>query len=272
MHLVPELWTAHSTHASDSIPWPVLICLMGGFQVLKAGQPIALRQANKTQALLACLALERDYTAPREMLLQTVWPDSDVTLSGQSLNSLIYSLRKLLSDQLDGATPVVYVDGNYHLNVEAGIGTDVAWFTSLLLEGEQHTRSGDQQTACECYTCAVRLYRGDLCSGSDLQCLIEREHLRAQYLTLLARLADHYFACEEYSACLEYAQRLLSVDPCREDAHRLSMRCYMRRGERAQALRQFRLCEAILHTEFDVTPEAATLELYQLIRTRPQLV
>jgi DNA-binding SARP family transcriptional activator len=272
MRLVPDLWTAQSTRASDSTPWPVLICLLGGFQVVKGGRPITLRQANKTQALLACLALERDYTTPRETLLQTVWPDRDVTLAGQSLNSLIHSLRKLLSDQLDGATPVVCVDGSYHLNVEAGIGTDIDWFNSLLIEGERHTRSGDQQTACECYTGALRVYRGDLCTGSDLQCLIEREHLRAQYLTLLARLADHNFAREEYSLCLEYVQRLLSTDPCREDAHRLGMRCYTRRGERAQAMRQFRLCEAILRAEFDVTPEAATLDLYQQIRTNPQLV
>lgn len=272
MHLVSDPWTVHLTRTADNAPWPVLICLLGGFQLLKAGRPVALRQANKTQALLACLALERDYTAPRETLLQTVWPDSDLALSGQSLNSLIYSLRKMLSDQLDGATPVMYVDGSYHLNVEAGIGTDIDWFTSLLRAGERYTRSGDQQTACECYTCAVRLYRGDLCSGSDLQCLIEREHLRAQYLTLLARLADHYFAREEYSLCLEHVQRLLSADPCREDAHRLSMRCYTRRGERAQALRQYRLCEAILQAEFDVTPEAATVELYQQIRTHPQWV
>jgi DNA-binding SARP family transcriptional activator len=252
--------------------WPVMICLLGGFRLLKSGQPLPMRNATRTQALLSSLALVHDFAAPRETLLTAVWPDTETALAAQSLNSLVHSLRKQLSGQLGGAAPVMYLDGYYRLNVEAGIGIDVRWFCDLINAGERHARSGHTPDALECYRCAARLYRGDLCLANDVQALVEREHLRAQYLSLLARLADHHFDLAEYDQCLEHVSRLLAVDPCREDAHRLVMRCYARRGERAQALRQYQVCETVLRSEFDVAPEPATQQLHEQIRLSPTSV
>jgi DNA-binding SARP family transcriptional activator len=121
----------------------------------------------------------------------------------------------------------------------------------------------------EAYLQAVALYRGDLCSGSDIASVVEREHLRARYLTLLAKLADHFFNQGDYTSCLHYTSALLNNDPFREDAHRIAMRCYTRCGERAQALRQYLLCEQVLRAEFDVAPEPATIVLYEQVRRDP---
>ena len=76
----------------------------------------------------------------------------------------------------------------------------------------------------------------------------------------------------DFDACLAYASDVLAHEPCREDAHRFLMRYYLRRGQRAQALRQYRLCEAILRSELDVEPEEATTCLFDQVRTRPNLV
>ncbi|HET7380215.1 MAG TPA: bacterial transcriptional activator domain-containing protein, partial [Gaiellales bacterium] len=59
-------------------------------------------------------------------------------------------------------------------------------------------------------------------------------------------------------------------DPCREDGHRTAMRCYVRRGERAQALRQYQMCEVILREEFNATPEPATRALFDKVRLAPE--
>jgi len=62
---------------------------------------------------------------------------------------------------------------------------------------------------------------------------------------------------------------VLQHDPCREDAHRLIMRCYLRRDQRAQALHQFRVCQSILSAEFDAAPEPVTVALFEQIRLDP---
>ena len=92
------------------------------------------------------------------------------------------------------------------------------------------------------------------------------------YHTILAWLAEHHFSRSEYATSIEYAVRLLSSDPTREDAHRIAMRSYMRRGERAQALRQYRLCERMLLSEFDAQPEPATVALFERLRHDPASV
>lgn len=251
---------------------PVFLGLLGSFRLWKAGSPITLRNADKTRTLLCHLALQDHFSVSREQLLHTLWPSAQNGSAGQSLNSLVYSLHKLLGDVLDGAPPVIYADGYYHLNVEAGIAVDVARFETLVREGLRQARAGQHNAAMRTYEQAVPLYRGDLCHVSDIQALMLCEALRAQYLRLLAELSDYYCTAQDYTNCLMYAQRLLTSDPCREDAHRLVMRCYMRQGQRAQALHQYRVCENILRTEFDVVPEAATLELYQEIRLHPDRV
>src|SRR5262249_11344725 len=133
-------------------------------------------------------------------------------------------------------------------------------------------RASKYPSAVELYRHALGLYRGDLCSSTTIHTLVERERLRALHLTVLARVADFYFAEEDYPACADHASRLLRFDPCREDAHRVLMRCYVRLGERAQALRQYRLCVEILRDEFEATPELATTDLFHSIQSHPDCV
>ena len=252
--------------------WPLFICLLGGFRLLRAGQPVPRVHGGKAETLLALLALRYDTRVPRETLLALLWPDADPMLAHQSLNSLVYSVRKQLGDALERASPIRYLDGSYWLNREAGVGVDLACYVALVAQGDRQSRAGDLAEAMQTYGRALALYRGDLWSGPDLQATIERERLRASCLTLLARLADYAYACGEYCTCLEYAGRLLALDPCREDAHRLMMRCEVHLGERAQALRQYHVCADVLRAEFGAAPEPATVALYEQVRLDPASV
>lgn len=249
--------------------WPVLICLLGNFHLLTSGKSLELHNAAKTKALLAHLAIEKNYSLTREAILHLLWPDSNTTLASQSLNSLVYHLRKLLSDKIGGEPPILLSEDCYRLNVEAGIGIDTVWFKAFVKKGKEQERAGDLVASIESFQFAADLYHGDLCAGTDTQSLIEAEYLRAIYLSLLSKLADYCYSAGDLTACLYYAHDLLSTDPCREDAHRLVMRCYVRQGERIQALRQYRLCETILRSEFAIAPEAATTALFDLIRRHP---
>lgn len=252
----------------DEDNYRVFIQLLGRFQLLQSGRPLALPNGGKLGVILSILALHPD-GVPRDSLLSSLWPDHDLQLAGQSLNSLVYSLRKLLSDQLGGATPLLCDGNSYRLNYEAGLAVDVDCFDRLVAHGDRYWREEDFSGALAVYNRALRLYRGDLCNVTDAQAVMKRERLRVCYLGLLVRLAEHYYSCGEYDSSLELAGRMLASDPCREDAHRLMMRCHVQRGERAQALRQYQLCAEILLSEFDAPPEAATASLYEQIRLTP---
>jgi DNA-binding SARP family transcriptional activator len=246
--------------------------LLGNFRLLHTGHPVAIACGGKIETLLVRLGLQSARRVPRAVLVNLLWPASDSAQATQSLNSLIYSFHKLIGDALGGAAPVLHEDGYYRLNLEAGIGVDVACFDAWANTGDQQVRAGDLACAATSYRKSVRLYRGDLAVESDVGSVLERERLRARFLSLLAYLADAHYRAGEYGACLEQAWRLLGNDPCREDAHRVVMRCHVQRGERAAALRHYQVCAHILYTEFDAAPEPATTALFDQIRHQPSQV
>ena len=59
---------------------------------------------------------------------------------------------------------------------------------------------------------------------------------------------------------------MLGVDPCREDAHRLLMRCYAAQGRTYQALRQYEFCSRILRATVDADPAPDSTRLCRAIR------
>ncbi len=247
---------------------PVFIQLLGPFGLLKNGQCVPIRSGGRTEGLLCALGLRYGDRVPREVVLSEVWPEADPVLAGQSLNTLTHSLHRLVGDVLHGLPPVLHVQGSYQLNLEAGVSVDTASFEALAKAGDRAART-DASSAIGFYECAISLYRGDLHTAETHQALIERERLRALYLTVLARLATHHYRRGNLDASMQMALRLLNHDPCREDAHRIIMRCHVLRGERTQALRQYQLCARLLRSELDVAPEPTTMQLVEQIRLDP---
>lgn len=252
--------------------WPLLICVLGPFRVLRSGLPLSIR-GGKTEAMLCHLAVRHGGGVTRPMLLDALWPNCDATLAGEALYSRVRSLQKLVGAAIGGRSPVVQTDGQYHLNQSAGVAVDVACFDEWATSGDQLAGAGSGAQAAEMYRRAVDMYSGDLCvQMDDLYAVVERERLRARYLSLLAFLGMHALITGDHAASLAYARRMLAHDPCREDAHRLVMRCHVRLGERAQALHQFRVCGDVLRSMFGVEPEPATVALFDMVRRDPGAV
>jgi DNA-binding SARP family transcriptional activator len=250
----------------------VFIGVLGPLQILKMGAPVPLRSGGKAERLIGCLALHTRTGMRRAALVENVWPETSLELAGQCLNTLVHSLKRQLSGGLGGQPPIVHSQGHYTLNLDSGLGVDIVEFESAVRDGHVLHSAGSTLDAISSYEHAVALYRGDLAETFDISGLLERERLRAICLDTLARLADAHFETASYERALDNAVRILAVDPCREDAHRLVMRAFVRLGARAQALRQYTLCRSILRDEFDAVPELATDRLFNLIRTHPDQV
>lgn len=256
---------------------PILICLLGNFQVLKEGHPISLH-STRAETLLRALALQPGHHIECNILLRVLWPGHDTDLARQSLNSLVHMLRDLFSDAITGACLVAHERSNYYLNVEAGMGVDAVLFEQFAALGEHQDRAGDMAASMETYGRAVGLYRGDFCAGMELNVpganaivsiVMERERLRALYLTMIIRSANYHYAIRNYGACLDSTRRILAMDPCREDAWRNLMRCHVLLGQRSEAVHQYKLCVEVLGLLLETTPEHATQALYEQVVRNP---
>lgn len=244
----------------------LVVCLLGSFRLLRDGEQVESSITGKAATLLSALALRLDTGIARDTLLELLWPEQARDQAANSLHSLIYSLHRRMRIGDHDAPAVVHANGAYALNRTAGVTTDIARYDALIAEGNRFASFDREADAAQYYERAITLYRGDLTTGYDVFAVIERERLRTRFLTMLSWLADRALSGGDCSAALDYALRLLACEPCREDAHRIVMRAHVHRGERAQALRQYRVCEHVLRQEFDASPESATTELFDQIR------
>jgi DNA-binding SARP family transcriptional activator len=246
--------------------------VLGQFELLSNGHSVTLRHGSKMEALLTNLAIASYRGLAREALLWAVWPRVEGTLAVRCLHTLVSELRKLLSGYIHGEPPVVSYGGYYRLNQEAGVCVDAAMFERLASAGLRLANDGQFDAAVLDFEGAIGLYRGDLAFRAVGRLGLEAERLRVLYLAVLGRLADHAFACGDYETAVANGLRMLASEPGREDAHRQVMRCYVRLGQRAHALRQYQLCERSLIDEFGAKPERETTSLFEQIRLTPEIV
>ena len=96
--------------------------------------------------------------------------------------------------------------------------------------------------------------------------LLQRSKASNAIARLLGKLASLQIRDGHFEAAVGTAQQLVSLDPLREDSHRLLMEIYAKAGRRAEALRQYETCAQILRTELKVDPDVETTGLAKQLR------
>lgn len=225
--------------------------LLGTF-ALAGAEPIPVTN-KKAQALVAYLALNASEPHPREKLATLLWCDSTDEAARQSLRQCISVLRRDIPQ-----LPIAADHDTVALDTR-GLTIDVTEFERVV---HDHSRAALEQAAA--------LYRGDLLAGFDARSDVyddwlagERSRLRVAGLAALRVLFDLAKAEHPRDGAYALAHRMLAIDPLLEDIHRALMQMHFDDGETAQALRQYKRCEAILKKELNVEPDAQTRALHQ---------
>ncbi len=250
------------------VPAALRARLLGPVDVWLDGQPVQRWHGRKGTLLLAYLLLHRGRPVHRDALAATFWPDA---APGTSRNRLHVTLHALRADlQLASPVPVVVFDRGYFVNPDLDVRLDAEEFERAAARGDLAKEHGEVDAALAGYRDAIREYRGDLLSDHpyDDWTLLPREHYRVRMLDVLDRSAQLAFDTSRYPEAVEAGRRLLALDFCREDVHRLLMRAYARLGQPHLALRQFDTCSRQLRQELDMAPARQTVDLYGRIRAR----
>ena len=230
--------------------------LLGSFRLVRGEQAIQLA-THKSESLLAYLALHPE-THAREKLAAIFWGESSDLQARTSLRTALAALHKNL-----GPETILADRETMQINPGAFCRIDALEFFRLLNpeSAESHQAEiGNLESA-------VALYQGDLLPDFyDDWILAERERYCAMYCDALLSLTQKMRARSEYQRAMEYAQRILRMDPVNERAHQHLMFCYLAMGKRLEALKQYDECKQILMEELDAEPSRATVALYESIQ------
>jgi DNA-binding SARP family transcriptional activator len=250
---------------------PVAVHMLGAFSMTIEDVSIKLPN-TRSLSILKYLLVHRRQHVTRDALMDIFWPDSNLETARNSLDVALHGIRKGLRNAL--ASPaILYEDGAYTFAPGLQIWLDVEEFDRCIQAGQQLEDRQQRTSAIAEYEAAISLYQGDYLEQNPYEdwTILDRERLRIVYLDTLDRLSHIYFDQDRYAACIAVCLRILTQDPCREDAHCLMMRCFSRQGQNHLALRQYHICVEVLRNELCVDPAAETTKLYQDILHRGQV-
>ena len=228
--------------------------VLGEFSLLDSnGQELPL-PSRKARALLGYLAANPNKPQPRSRLMNLLWGSRGEQQARHSLNQALATIRKLTSDQdeglLDGSSEWVALNGD-------AVEIDLAGFNA--------SRVHEPAEACA-------LYKGPFLDGLSVPEASFEEWLTATRAELQALASDALERAVngaankgEIANAIDFALKLVKLDPLREDAHRRLMQLLYDNGDRAAAVRQYQTCVELLQKELNVGPDAATTELFAKI-------
>jgi LuxR family maltose regulon positive regulatory protein len=241
-------------------PPKIAIHAFGNSQVELDGSPITspewISQKRVRELFFYILAHPEGMT--KETIGVVFWPDSSPSQLKLQFKNAIYRMRYAL-----GQDVVVFENEIYRFNRNADYEYDVESFATYLRQAQN---SQDHKQKIKLLEEAAGTYQHPYLMDIDGSWVIPiREALWQEFTTCVSSLAGLYLENGDFYKVLEYSQRLLAIDSCLEEAHRLAMRAHAARGDRAGLVRQFERCQQALRDEIDASPSPQTISLFQCL-------
>jgi DNA-binding SARP family transcriptional activator len=236
---------------------PLCVRLFGTPHVSFDGKPIRF-VAARTLPLFVYLLLGRERPIARDQLAYRFWPDNSETEARTNLRRHLHRVNGPLYE-MTGQRWLESNDKVVAFDLRMPLDLDVA-----RLEAASSNRADAAG--------AVDLYTGELFEGCDEEWLIpHRERLRTAYLGLLVGLIGRYRGERRFSEAIVLSQKMLHVDPFREDAVRTLMSLHYESGDRSSALAEYQAFRERLQIEIGADPMRETQSLHDAIRRHAAL-
>lgn len=216
---------------------------------------------ERVRALLALLARRREI--PRADAADTLWPELDPAARANNLRVTLSYLQQVLEPDRERGSPPVHVAADAHSIRFVGRElwqVDVESFEGSLDEAAAHDARGEAAAALEALRSAVDTYGGAWLADLRIDPAeeIERARLQSRFVAGAVRLAELLVADDSLTEAQRVLARVQAEDPASESASALAIGLYVKAGDRAAALREYRRIEALL-AELELTPSPQLL-------------
>lgn len=224
---------------------PIQLRTLGGLSLQSSERSAPGRSTQRKRlALLALLATTRNGGLSRDKVMAYLWPEREEEQSRHALSQALYALRREL-----GEASIISGIDELRLNHEL-VSSDVAQFNAAVA-------ARDLQKI-------VAVYAGPFLDGFHLPDAPEFEEWAAQrrteyergYTAALDELAAQSLSAGEAKKAAEWLQARAAVDRLNSEVALRLMRALAAAGDRAGALRHFRMHAALLREEMQLEPPA----------------
>lgn len=209
-------------HVADAPALPVRIRALGGFRVQRDGKAIPLEdwRSRKSRDLLKILVARRGRPAPREFLMEALWPEADPTKLSNRLSVALSTLRAVLDPEKRFESDHFVHTENDAVSLE-NVAIDVEAFLDESKAGLSLRSEGRKAEAADRLEYAEAIYAGDFLEEDPYEewAVSAREEARNAYVRVARALAEDKVSAGDKAGAAAYLLRILERDPYDEDAH-----------------------------------------------------
>ncbi len=221
--------------------------MLGGLELIATDGARVPISNKKALGLIAYLVFSPGMAASRDKIVGLLWGDRDIEHAQNSLRQTLTGLRRDLGPR---GLDFLEIDRDRVALRPEAIAIDTGEFEHAAAARD----AGDWERA-------ALLYRGPFLDGFFIRAEEferwskgERDRLLELAIGVHERLAQG----ASVAARVEYARRLVALDPTRENSHGVLIAALAEAGKPDQAIRQYEACREMLAREFGAMPKART--------------
>ncbi len=212
--------------------------LLGFWQLRLDGHPVAV--GVRQQRVIAALALLG--ARSRHSLAGLLWPDSSETQAAGNLRASVFHITHKLPSFICASNDSLFLEPDVEVDFH-----QIRWLIADIQESGASVAGGS----------ADILHNADLLPGwYDDWVIFEQERLQQLRLDGLETLADYYLRMGALGRATEAALAATSIEPLRESAQLILLRCHLQAGNNAFAMQAFHDFRGRLGRELGVRPSA----------------
>ncbi len=224
-------------------------------------------RTKKGKSLFVFMVTNDSKGCPRDLLIETFWPDKKASAAAHSLQVEISSLRNMLREitgnKLDAKNAIRYQNQKYFLSPELVIKNDILSFEELVKKA-RGLEAIDLLKSRQLLEQALKVYRGDFCSDIvDKWAEDRRIYYKEMRIKILKKLGELCYKEKNFRKSLEYYLPALGFDRYDETIYLGIMRCYNAIGDRDNIQKYYQLLIKTLQQMNITTPAPETLKIYQ---------
>jgi DNA-binding SARP family transcriptional activator len=212
---------------------------------------------------LAYLVVERPRPVPRDELATAVWGTGEPAGAWETaLAAIVSKLRAALRTLGLDARTITAASGCYQVALPPDAWVDVEAARRALDEAEGHIRARRLRRAWGPANVAASIAERPFLAGDDGEWIARvRASLRDTRVRALECLAAVASANGEHALAARLARDVVDLEPFRETGWQRLMRALADGGNRAEALRAYAECRALMARELGVAPSSETEQI-----------
>lgn len=239
---------------------------LGNFRAWRNQEKIEAKDwgRDKTIQLLQYLISYRQRNAlHKEKIMDNLWED----WNDRDFKVALHGIHKALEPNRPSRTEprfIIRQGVSYQIDLSK-VWIDVEALEHYITIGNRSLQS-DQNTAKRAYENAIELYKGSYLPNRIYEDWTSEEREKTQLLILSAYITLGEILLEENPLeSIRLAQHAIAIDATWEDAYRVQMKAYIKKGNRPQAIKTYMKCETVLEEEYGISPLPETKRLLKEI-------